>query len=63
VPWRCPACKRPVQRGEFESRPRPGATYRCSICRLELRLDETTNKLTVAPLDDSPAPERPRNTR
>jgi len=35
-----------------EDRPRLGERYRCHICRLELTLDPTTNKLTVTPLLD-----------
>jgi hypothetical protein len=31
---------------------RAGHHYRCHICRLELVIDESTNKLTVPPFDD-----------
>jgi hypothetical protein len=36
--------------------PRVGRTYRCSVCRLELTLDEPTGRLTVAPVaaDETP---------
>jgi len=43
----------PVRLRELgEDRPRLGERYRCHICRLELTLDPTTNKLTVTPLLD-----------
>jgi hypothetical protein len=32
--------------------PRPGTVYRCHVCRLELMIDEATNKLTIPPFDD-----------
>jgi hypothetical protein len=36
--------------------PRPGHRYRCHICRLELVIDESTNRLTVAPFDEPSTP-------
>jgi hypothetical protein len=36
-----------------ETMPRPGKSYRCHVCRLELVADERSNKMTVAPLDPS----------
>jgi hypothetical protein len=36
--------------------PRPGAIYRCHVCRLELTMDEHTNKLTVPPFDGAVPP-------
>jgi hypothetical protein len=48
MPWRCPACQTPIRHDE--DAPRPRTIYRCHVCRLELILDETTHKLTVAPL-------------
>ena len=58
--WRCPACQLAIQHSGHEQVPRPGARYRCHVCRLELTLDPTTNKLTVTPVDapDEPAPPR-----
>jgi transposase-like protein len=50
--WRCPACELAIQHSEHEQHPRPGARYRCHICRLELTLDPTTNRLTVVPVPD-----------
>jgi len=37
-------------RDDIEERPRPGTRYRCQVCRLELILDDLTDKLTVTPL-------------
>jgi rubredoxin len=45
--WRCPACGIQIHHSPIEARPRPGHRYRCHICRLELQIDEQTNKLTV----------------
>jgi predicted SprT family Zn-dependent metalloprotease len=57
VPWRCPACRLAIQHSDAEPQPRRGVIYRCHVCRLELILDESTGKMTVAPLpttrDDS----------
>ncbi len=50
--WRCPACSTPINHNEADDMPRPGALYRCHVCRLELMLDPGTAKLTVAPLRD-----------
>jgi hypothetical protein len=36
--------------------PRPGTIYRCHVCRLELTIDEATNKLTVPPFDTQAEP-------
>jgi len=60
--WRCPACQLPIQHTGHEQVPRPGARYRCHVCRLELTLDPTTNKLTVTPVD-SARDETPRRRR
>ena len=54
MPWRCPACSEQIRHAENEEQPRPGVTYRCHICRLELMLDTATARLTVAPLPDVP---------
>ena len=50
MPWRCPACQVPIRHSDSEDAPRRGARYRCHICRLELMLDEATDRLTVTPL-------------
>jgi hypothetical protein len=39
--------------------PRPGVIYRCHICRLELIMDRTTGKMTVAPLVTDDPPSKP----
>jgi hypothetical protein len=49
MPWRCPACEIAIRHNELEETPRAGQIYRCHICRLELVLDPTNGKLTVAP--------------
>jgi predicted SprT family Zn-dependent metalloprotease len=55
MPWRCPACQTVVRQGDRETDvPRPGQVYRCHVCRLELVLDPTTKKLTVAPFPTEP---------
>jgi len=58
--WRCPACMTLIEYRLNEDRPRPGVIYRCSVCHLELVLDEGTQRLTVAPLvsDSQPEPRR-----
>ena len=58
LPWRCPACQTVITHHPADTGPRPGARYRCHVCRLELALDEQMNRLELAPLestDDQPA--------
>jgi transposase-like protein len=55
MPWRCPACHLAIRHSESEEKPRAGERYRCHICRLELVLDQETNKLTVAPMSSDDA--------
>jgi rubredoxin len=50
MPWKCPACGSLIQ--HTENIPNPAVTYRCQICRLELRMDPETNKLVVVPLHE-----------
>lgn len=52
MPWKCPACGTPIRHSDAELKPRVGAHYRCHICRLELVVDPSDEKLTVAPMDD-----------
>ena len=52
MPWTCPACGVHIRHNEIDPAPRLGVVYRCPICRLELVLDASSNKLTVAPLKD-----------
>jgi hypothetical protein len=48
MPWKCPACQTQINHeGDL---PQSRRVYRCHVCRLELVLDGTTKKLTVAPL-------------
>jgi hypothetical protein len=63
VPWRCPACGTQIHHGEAEAAPRPGARYRCHICRLELVLDPASNKLTVPTFDVDSDPPPPSNDK
>ena len=56
MPWRCPACETQIRPIEPEATPRPGVVYRCHVCRLELVVDDLTQKLMVPPLPEEPAP-------
>jgi len=48
MPWKCPACQTEIRHdGDV---PTPRRVYRCHVCRLELVIDGSTEKLTVAPL-------------
>jgi hypothetical protein len=60
MPWRCPACELQIRHSEFEERPQLGQIYRCHICRLDLVVDDTTQKLTAAPFRDDYAEPDPR---
>lgn len=37
-----------------ESQPRPGVTYRCSVCRLELVFDPDVERMVPAPMSELP---------
>lgn len=50
MPWTCPACSLAIKHSDQDANPRPGVVYRCHICRLELILDASSNKLVLAPL-------------
>lgn len=50
----------PIRHSEVEAAPRPGASYRCHVCRLELVLDLQTNKLAVVPFKTDPGTPPPR---
>jgi hypothetical protein len=50
MPWTCPACSLAIRHTEQDDRPRPNVVYRCHICRLELILDPSSNKLVLAPM-------------
>ena len=49
----------------MEGRPRVGQTYRCSVCRLDLRFNEQGDRMEIAPFesDHAVAPEPPRGSR
>ena len=56
MPWRCPFCSTPIDYHPADTVPRPGTVYRCSVCRLELIVDEAASRMTVAPLDTHSEP-------
>jgi DNA-directed RNA polymerase subunit RPC12/RpoP len=60
MPWRCPACQSQIRHSPLEERPRPAALYRCHMCRIELVLDDKTDRLTLAPLQEPPNRPKPR---
>jgi predicted SprT family Zn-dependent metalloprotease len=62
MPWRCPACQTQIRHSPLEERPRLDTIYRCLICRLELVLDQKTDRLTLAPLHDGNADAKQRPT-
>ena len=51
MPWRCPACQTAITHDPAASMPSPHTVYRCHVCRLELVVDPSDNKLALAPLD------------
>jgi len=57
MPWTCPACGSEIRLPH--DRPLPAVVYRCHACRLELVVDERTQRLTLAPF---PTKLDPRNT-
>lgn len=48
MPWKCPAGE--TQIAYDGDHPELERVYRCHVCRLELVLDERTQKLIVVPL-------------
>ena len=54
MPWKCPACQ--MQIAHYGDAPEPWRVYRCHVCRLELILDEGSQKLTLAPLRTAAEP-------
>jgi len=62
MPWKCPACSTHIRHADPDPGPRPGVTYRCPVCRLELVVDEKTNRLTVPQIatDEPPGPRKTR---
>ncbi|HJZ72566.1 MAG TPA: hypothetical protein VKE51_12565 [Vicinamibacterales bacterium] len=59
MPWKCPACHIQIRHSDAEERPRVKSVYRCHVCRLELILDEVTNRLVLA----SERPDEPNERR
>jgi hypothetical protein len=57
MPWTCPACG--IQIHHQQEQPLPKVVYRCHACRMELVVDERTQKLALAPF---PTKLDPRNT-
>jgi hypothetical protein len=50
MPWSCPACHTSLTHNGVEVSPRAAVIYRCYVCRLELRLNEQSDKLELMPL-------------
>ena len=51
MPWRCPACRSEIAHDVLDRLPRSSMRYRCHVCRLDLRFNETSTLLEVTPLD------------
>jgi len=49
--WKCPACETAIRHDG--DAPDPRRLYRCHVCRLELMLDATTNRMGLPPLADA----------
>jgi hypothetical protein len=60
MPWHCPACQTTIAHKDTEDRPRVGIVYRCYVCRLELTMNPTSEKLELAPLPAHHKPDRER---
>ncbi len=61
MPWRCPACEAVIQHAD--ALPNPAVTYRCQVCRLELRVDPDTEKMVAIPLQDEKPPSAAKDPR
>jgi hypothetical protein len=60
MPWRCPVCQTDIQHNE-EQPTHVAMRYRCHVCRTELILEATTERLLAAPVprdDDGGEPRR-----
>jgi hypothetical protein len=57
MPWKCPACQTAITHDPAATAPSPDTIYRCHVCRLELVVDPSTGKLTLAPLDNRDRPD------
>jgi hypothetical protein len=49
--WRCPACRAIIQHSERDETPSVRERYRCIACRLDLKFDNQTQRLTGAVMD------------
>jgi len=61
--WKFPACSTPSRQqltATGVDTPRPGVDYRCSVCRLELILDPTTDELITRSFTAWQAANRPQ---
>lgn len=47
MPWTCPSCDQAIRRDRDGPSPRPGVTYRCYVCRLDLVIDIKRHKLVA----------------
>ena len=63
MPWRCPMCGMQIRHSDADDRPHSGDLYRCHVCRLELVLDVTSDRLVVTAQQREEATEKIRNTR
>jgi len=54
--WTCPACSIHIELEQ--DRPLPKKVYRCHVCRLELVVDESIDKLVAVPFLAPNRPER-----
>jgi hypothetical protein len=57
--WTCPACQNAIRHSATAGAPRPGVTYRCTVCRLELIVDLERTCMTLAPFPADEDDERP----
>ena len=61
MPWKCPACQTDIPHtGDL---PQPKQVYRCHVCRLELVLDNATQRLADMLRDEAHAEAEPRIAR
>lgn len=57
MPWKCPACSTPIRRELTEAghdEPQPERIYRCSVCHLELVVNDEATQMILAPLAPPP---------
>jgi hypothetical protein len=49
--WQCPACQSEISHSSVDVFPDPAESYRCHVCRLDLRFNVDTRTMVVATLD------------